>query len=64
LTTASPQNSGPFARIVRTSVGDDAVNRAVAAVTTSPKHIQAYTAFRKTVIRLPAAAGNDPCVRS
>src|SRR5713226_7640995 len=49
-TNARPQNSGPFARIVRTSVGDDAVNQAVAAVTTRPKHIQPYTAFRKTLV--------------
>jgi hypothetical protein len=47
---ARTQNSGPFARMVRTSVGDRAVSQAVPAVTTRPKHIQPYTAFRKTLV--------------
>src|ERR1700692_3294882 len=63
-TNARPQNSGPFAKIVRTSVGDDAVNQAVAAVTINPKHIQPYTAFRKVVAWPAAAAGNGMGVLS
>jgi hypothetical protein len=53
------QNNGRFARMVRTSVGDDAVNHAVEAVTTRPKHIQPYTAFRSVFVRSVNADRNS-----